>query len=69
MRWKAKEQVFYTQILVPVSLRPDPHKWIASAGHHALNKQTLLADTQLPVGFWWVKPEKAAKFNDQQLLS
>lgn len=57
------------QTQTPVTLRPDPHKWIASAGHHALSKQTLLADTQLPVGFWWVKLEKAARSNDQQLLS
>lgn len=69
MRHEPQQQVFLTQIPLPVSLRPDPHKWLASAGHHALNKQTLLADTQLPVGFWWVKLEEAAKSNDQQLLS
>lgn len=69
LHWKPKQQVFQIQIQIPVSLRPDLHKWIASAGHHALNKQTLLADTQLPVGFWWVRLAKAAKSNDQQLLS
>lgn len=66
---RPKRQVSQTQIEIPVSLRPDLRKWIASAGHHALNKQTPLADTQLPVGFWWVRLEKAAKSNDQQLLS